>query len=41
MTRKIFSSMVAVSVLALLICVSCISSILYGYFSEIIKDELK
>lgn len=41
MTRRIFNSMVLVSVFVLLACVVCISSVLYGYFGEIIRDELK
>lgn len=41
MTRKIFKSMVVVSALVLIICLASISSVLYGYFGEIIKDELK
>ena len=41
MTKTIFRSMLAVSVTVLLLCVLCISCILYDYFGDIIKDELK
>lgn len=41
MTKKIFASIFSVSVIVMLLCVSCISYVLYGYFGEIIKDELK
>lgn len=41
MTRKIFNSMVAVSAIVLLICVTAISVVLYDYFGDIIRSELK
>lgn len=41
MTRKIFKSIIAVSAAVLLICVLCISYVLYGYFGDIIKNELR
>ncbi len=41
MRRKIFKTMLAVSIAAVLICVGSISYLLYGYFEDIIKDELK
>ncbi|MDO4545113.1 MAG: ATP-binding protein [Bacillota bacterium] len=41
MTKKIFRSLVALSAAVLLICILCISYVLYGYFGEIISDELK
>ena len=41
MTKKIFKNILAVSVAVLVICVLCISYVLYGYFEDIIKDELK
>ena len=41
MNKRIFRSMVAVSAMVLLVCVICITSVLYGYFGDIIRDELK
>lgn len=41
MTKKIFNSMFAVSTVVLMVCVLCITFLLYGYFTDIIKDELK
>jgi len=41
MTKKIFKSMFAVSTGVLLVCAVCISLVLYGYFENIIEDELK
>ena len=41
MTKRIFKSILAVSVAVLLICMSCISYVLYGYFGGIIEKELK
>ena len=41
MTKKIFKSMVAVSTIVLLICVAAISFVLYDYFGDIIRNELK
>ena len=41
MTKKIFKSMVAVSAAVLLVCILCISYVLYGYFGDIITDELE
>ena len=41
MTRKIFSSILSVSVIVLLLCLISISGILYGYFGNVIKKELR
>lgn len=41
MTKRIFNSMVVVSTIVLLICVTAISFVLYDYFGDIIKGELK
>ena len=41
MIKKVFSSMVVVSTIVLLICVTAISFVLYDYFGDIIKGELK
>ena len=41
MIKKVFSSMVVVSTIVLLICVTAISFVLYDYFGEIIKSDLK
>ena len=41
MTKKIFRNILAVSIAVLVICVLCISYVLYGYFGDIIKAELK
>lgn len=41
MTKTIFKSMLAVSATVLVLCVLCISYVLYGYFGEVIEDELK
>ena len=41
MTKRIFKSILAVSVAVLLICMICISYVLYGYFGGIIEKELK
>ncbi len=41
MTRKIFTSILSVSVIVLLLCLVSISGILYGYFGGIIQKELK
>ena len=41
MTKKIFKSMVAVSTIVLLICVTAISFLLYDYFGDVIRNELK
>ncbi|HIU25885.1 MAG TPA: ATP-binding protein [Candidatus Copromorpha excrementigallinarum] len=41
MTRKIFKSITSVSAAVLLICVLCISYVLYGYFGDIIENELR
>lgn len=41
MTKKIFKSILAVSIAVLLICFASISYVLYGYFEGIIEDELK
>lgn len=41
MTKRIFKSILLVSTVVLVICVSAISYFLYGYFGDIIKDELK
>ncbi|NLD18693.1 MAG: PAS domain-containing protein [Clostridiales bacterium] len=41
MNKKIFKSMIAVSSAVLLLCILCISYVLYGYFGDIIKDELR
>ncbi len=41
MNKKMFKSMLAVSTAVLLICVFSISCLLYGYFGDIIKGELK
>ena len=41
MTKRIFNSMVVVATIVLLICVTAISFVLYDYFGDIIKGELK
>lgn len=41
MTRKIFKSITSVSAAVLLVCVLCISYVLYGYFGDIIENELR
>lgn len=41
MTRKIFTSILSVSVIVLLLCLVSISGILYGYFGDIIQKELR
>ncbi|MDO4485359.1 MAG: ATP-binding protein [Bacillota bacterium] len=41
MTKKIFKNILAVSIAALVVCILCVSYVLYGYFEDIIKDELK
>lgn len=41
MTKKIFKNILVVSIIVLFVCVLGISYVLYGYFGEIIKDELK
>lgn len=41
MTRKIFGSMISVSIAVILMCVLGISYVLYGYFGNIIKAELQ
>ncbi len=41
MTKKIFASILSVAVIVMLLCVACISYVLYEYFGEIIRDELK
>ena len=41
MTRKIFKNILAVSVTVLLVCVLCISYVLYEYFGAIIERELE
>ena len=41
MTRKIFTSILSVSVTVLLLCLVSISGILYGYFGDIIQKELR
>lgn len=41
MTKKIFNSMLSISVAVTLMCVLGISYVLYGHFGNIIKDELK
>lgn len=41
MSKKIFASMLSVSVVVLLLCVLSISYVLYGYFGNIIENELR
>lgn len=41
MSKKIFASMLSVSVIVLLLCVLSISYVLYGYFGNIIENELR
>ncbi len=41
MTKKIFASILSVAIVVMLLCVACISYVLYGYFGEIIRNELK
>lgn len=41
MTRKIFTSILSVSVIVLLLCLVSISGILYGYFGDVIEKELR
>lgn len=41
MTKKIFASILSVAIVVMLLCVACISYVIYGYFGEIIRNELK
>lgn len=41
MNKKIFKSMILISTLAVMVCIASVSSVLYGYFGQIIEDELK
>ena len=41
MTKKIFASILSVAIVVMLLCVACISYVLYGYFGEILRNELK
>ncbi len=41
MNKKIFKSIFIVAAAALVVCVSAVSCMLYGYFEEITEDELK
>lgn len=41
MTKKIFKSIFAASVIAIVVCFLCVSFVLYGYFGDIIESELK
>ena len=41
MSKKIFASMLSVSVVVLLLCVLSISYVLYGYFGNIIENVLR
>jgi len=41
MTKKIFNSMLAVSTAVLLVCVVSITFLLYNYFTNIVKSEIK
>ncbi len=41
MSKKIFTSILSVSVIVLLLCMVSISGILYGYFGNIIEKELR
>lgn len=41
MSRKIFTSMLSSAIIVLVLCVLSISYVLYGYFGDIIRDELR
>lgn len=41
MTKRIFRNILTVSVAVLLVCITCVSYVLYGYFGELIEKELK